>query len=64
MRDLELLDIIAIISLYYQSDSNQILRNTATLDDLTKENGEYLKTIVSQNKQIIALLKEIRDESL
>lgn len=64
MRDLELLDIIAIISLYYQSDSAQILRSTANLDDLTKENGEYLKTIVSQNKQIIALLKEIRDESL
>lgn len=64
MRDLELLDIIAIISLYYQADSNQQLRAQSTNDDILNEISDFAEKLTQHNEEIIKLLKEIRDERL
>ena len=57
MRDLELLDIIAIISLYYQADSNQQLRQQSTNDDILMEISDFAEKLTTQNARIIELLE-------
>lgn len=57
MRDLELLDVIAIISLYYQADSNKQLREQSTNDDILNEMKELIGKLIEQNSEIIQLLK-------
>lgn len=58
MRDLELLDIISIISLYYQIDSNNQLRGQSTNDDILNEMKILISKLIKQNDEIIKLLKE------
>lgn len=58
MKDLELLDIIAIISLYYQADSNAQLRSQSTNDDILSEMKLLVTELIEQNKQTIQLLNE------
>lgn len=58
MKDLELLDIIAIISLYYQVDSNAQLRSQSTNDDILSEMKLLVTELIEQNKQTIQLLNE------
>lgn len=62
MRDLELLDILAIISLLYQADSNEQLRNQSTNDDILREIKEIASTIEKQNDEMIALMKGILEK--
>lgn len=57
MRDLELLDIISIISLYYQVDSNQHLREQSTNDDILMEISDFAEKLTNQNARIIELLE-------
>ncbi len=57
MRDLELLDIISIISLYYQVDSNQQLREQSTNDDILNEISDFAEKLINQNARIIELLE-------
>lgn len=57
MRDIELLDIISIISLYYQADSNEQLRNQANNDDILSEISDFAEKLTKQNDQIIKLLE-------
>lgn len=57
MRDLELLDIISIISLYYQVDSNQQLREQSTNDDILNEISDFAEKLTNQNARIIELLE-------
>lgn len=59
MRDLELLDIIAIISLYYQADSNQQLRQQSTNDDILNEISDFAEKLTNQNARIIELLEDL-----
>lgn len=56
----ELLDIIAMISLYYQIDNNQQLREQSTNDDILLEIKEFANKLTKQNDEIIQLLKEIK----
>lgn len=58
MKDLELLDIIAIISLYYQADSNAQLKEQSTNDDILREMNLLVSRLIEQNDEIIKLLKE------
>ena len=58
MRDLELLDIISIISLYYQIDNNNQLRGQSTNDDILSEMKILISKLIKQNDEIIKLLKE------
>lgn len=58
MKDLELLDIIAIISLYYQVDSNAQLREQSTNDDILREMNLLVSRLIEQNDEIIKLLKD------
>lgn len=62
MRNLELLDILAIISLLYQADSNEQLRNQSTNDDILREIKEIASTIEKQNDEMIALMKGILEK--
>lgn len=57
MRDLELLDIISIISLYYQVDTNQQLRTQANNDDILMEISDFAEKVTNQNARIIELLE-------
>ena len=57
MRNLELLDIISIISLYYQVDSNQQLREESTNDDILNEISDFAEKLTNQNARIIELLE-------
>ena len=57
MRDLELLDIISIISLYYQVDTNQQLRTQANNDDILIEISDFAEKLTNQNARIIELLE-------
>lgn len=57
MKSLELLDIIAIVSLYYQMDNNQQLKEQSTNDDILKEIKHIGDKLIEQNSQIIDLLK-------
>lgn len=62
MRDLELLDIITIISLYYQVDTNQQLRTQANNDDILMEISDFAEKLTTQNARIIELLEEMSNE--
>lgn len=57
MRDLELLDIISIISLIYQIDTNQQLRTQANNDDILMEISDFAEKLTNQNARIIELLE-------
>lgn len=57
MRDLELLDIIAIISLFYQIDTNQQIREQSTNDDILNEISDFAQKLTQQNTRIIELLE-------
>ena len=57
MRNLELLDIISIISLYYQVDTNQQLRTQANNDDILMEISDFAEKVTNQNARIIELLE-------
>lgn len=59
MRDLELLDIIAIISLLYQIDTNQQLRTQANNDDILSEISDFAEKLTQQNERIIELLEDL-----
>lgn len=61
-QDFELLDIIAIISLYYQADSNQQLRQQSTNDDILMEISDFAEKLTTQNARIIELLEEVSNE--
>lgn len=57
MREFELLDLIALLSLYYQMDSNAQLRAQSTNDDILREIKEFASKLTEQNDEIIRLLK-------
>lgn len=57
MREFELLDMIALLSLYYQMDSNAQLRAQSTNDDILREIKEFASKLIEQNDEIIQLLK-------
>lgn len=59
MRDLELLDIIAIISLFYQIDTNQQIREQSTNDDILNEISDFAQKLTQQNIRIIELLEDL-----
>lgn len=62
MRDLELLDVIAMISLFYQMDSNKQLMEQSTNDDILNEISDFAEKLTTQNAQIIELLEELRND--
>lgn len=62
MKDLELLDIVAMLSLYYQIDSNAQLRSQSTNDDILMEIKEFASELTRQNDKIIELLEGIRND--
>ena len=62
MRDLELLDVIALLSLFYQIDSNVQLRSQSTNDDILMEIKEFASELTNQNDRIIELLEGIRND--
>ena len=62
MRDLEFLDIIALLSLFYQIDSNAQLRSQSTNDDILMEIKEFASESTKQNDRIIELLEGIRND--
>ena len=62
MRDLELLDVIALLSLFYQIDSNDQLRSQSTNDDILMEIKEFASELTNQNDRIIELLEGIRND--
>lgn len=57
MREFELLDMIVLLSLYYQMDSNAQLRAQSTNDDILREIKEFASKLIEQNDEIIQLLK-------
>lgn len=59
MRDLELLDIISIISLLYQIDTNQQIREQSTNDDILAEISDFAEKLTQQNARIIELLEDL-----
>lgn len=59
MRDLELLDIISVISLLYQIDTNQQMREQSTNDDILAEISDFAEKLTQQNARIIELLEEL-----
>lgn len=59
MRNLEFLDIIALMSLYYQVDSNQQLMEQSTNDDILNEISDFAEKLTQQNARIIELLEEL-----
>ena len=62
MRDLEILDVIALISLFYQMDSNNQLREQSTNDDILNDISDFAEKITTQNARIIELLEELRND--
>ena len=62
MRDLEFLDVIALLSLFYQIDSNVQLRSQSTNDDILMEIKEFASELTNQNDRIIELLEGIRND--
>lgn len=62
MREFELLDLIALLSLYYQMDSNAQLRAQSTNDDILREIKEFASKLTEQNDEIIRLLKGERND--
>ena len=62
MHDFELLDIITIISLIYQIDTNQQLRTQANNDDILMEISDFAEKLTNQNARIIELLEEMSNE--
>ena len=62
MRDLEFLDVIALLSLFYQIDSNDQLRSQSTNDDILMEIKEFASELTKQNDRIIELLEGIRND--
>lgn len=62
MRDLELLDVIAMLSLLYQMDSNKQLREQSTNDDILNEISDFAEKLTTQNARIIELLEELRND--
>ncbi len=62
MRDLEFLDITALLSLFYQIDSNAQLRSQSTNDDILMEIKEFASELTNQNDRIIELLEGIRND--
>lgn len=62
MHDFELLDIITIISLIYQIDTNQQLRTQANNDDILMEISDFAEKLTTQNARIIELLEEMSNE--
>ena len=62
MRDLELLDVIALLSLLYQIDSNKQLREQSTNDDILNEISDFAEKLTTQNVRIIELLEELRND--
>lgn len=62
MRDLEFLDVIALLSLFYQIDSNDQLRSQSTNDDILLEIKEFASELTRQNDKIIELLEDIRND--
>ena len=62
MRDLELLDVIALLSLLYQMNSNKQLREQSTNDDILNEISDFAEKLTTQNAQIIELLEELRND--
>lgn len=62
MRDLELLDVVALLSLFYQIDSNAQLRSQSTNDDILMEIKEFASELTNQNDRIIELLEGIRND--
>lgn len=62
MRDLEILDVIALISLFYQMDSNKQLREQSTNDDILNDISDFAEKITTQNARIIELLEELRND--
>lgn len=62
MRDLEFLDVIALLSLFYQIDSNAQLRSQSTNDDILMEIKEFASKSTKRNDRIIELLEGIRND--
>lgn len=62
MRDLEFFDVIALLSLFYQIDSNVQLRSQSTNDDILMEIKEFASELTRQNDKIIELLEGIRND--
>lgn len=62
MRDLELLDVIALLSLFYQMESNKQLREQSTNDDILNEIIDFAEKLTTQNAKIIELLEELRND--
>lgn len=62
MRDLEFLDVIALLSLFYQIDSNAQLRSQSTNDDILMEIKEFASESTKRNDRIIELLEGIRND--
>lgn len=62
MRDLEILDVIALLSLFYQMDSNKQLMDQSTNDDILNEISGFAEKITTQNARIIELLEELRND--
>lgn len=63
MKDLELLDILSLISLFYQMDSNTQLRAQSANDDILLEIKEFASELTTQNDRIIELLEGIKNAS-
>lgn len=57
MLELETLDIIALLQLLYQADSNEQLRHQANNDDILNEISDFAEKLTKQNERIIALLE-------
>ena len=62
MRDLELLDVIALLSLFYQMDSNKQLREQSTNNDILNEISDFAEKLTTQTARIIELLEELRND--
>ena len=62
MRDLELLDVIALLYLFYQMDSNKQLREQSTNDDILSEISDFAEKLTNQNARIIELLEGIKND--
>lgn len=63
MKDLELLDILSLISLFYQMDSNNQLRAQSANDDILLEIKEFASELTTQNDRITELLEGIKNAS-
>ena len=62
MRDLELLDVIELLSLFYQMDSNKQLMEQSTNNDILNEISDFAEKLTTQNARIIELLEVIKND--